>query len=146
MLSELRKRSRQLLRHRFIRFLLAGGLAAICNFGSRFLYSVFVDFGTAVVLAFITGLCVGYLLNKRYVFTTSTNSRMHEMSWFLVINLFALLQTWGLSVYLAELLPAYGFPQNPAGKMWAEAIAHMAGILLPVFTSYIGHRYLTFRE
>ena len=36
-----------LLGNRFSRFLLAGGLAALCNFGSRFLYNLFVDFSTA---------------------------------------------------------------------------------------------------
>jgi putative flippase GtrA len=138
--------SQQLIDQRFVRFLLAGGLAALCNFGSRFLYSIFVDFSTAVVLAFITGLTAGYLLNKRYVFTTSTNSRAHELSWFLFINLLALVQTWGLSVYLAQLLPEIIFTHSASGGEWAEAIAHLAGILLPVFTSYLGHRYLTFRE
>ena len=146
MLKGLGELSQKLLGHRFVRFLLAGGLAALCNFGSRFLYSIFVDFGTAVVLAFITGLTAGYLLNKRYVFTTSANSRAHELSWFLFINLLALVQTWGLSVYLAQLLPKVIFTHTASGGEWAEATAHLAGILLPVFTSYVGHRYLTFRE
>ena len=140
------ERSQKVLDHRFVRFLLAGGLAALCNFGSRFLYSIFVEFSTAVVLAFITGLIAGYLLNKRYVFTTSANSRAHELSWFLFINLLALVQTWGLSIYLAQLLPKVIFIQTASGSEWTEAIAHLAGIILPVFTSYIGHRYLTFRE
>jgi putative flippase GtrA len=132
-----------LLKSRFIRFLLAGGLAAMCNFGSRFLYSVFVDFSLAVVLAFITGLSVGYLLNKYYVFTTSGNTPAKEMLWFLGINLLALAQTWGLSVYLVAWLPGHIFAQD---STWIEAIAHGSGVLLPVFTSYIGHRYITFRE
>ena len=134
-----------LLGNRFIRFLFAGGLAAIINFGSRFLYSLFVDFSVAVVLAFLSGLTAGYLLNKRYVFTESKNTRVYEVSWFVVINLLALVQTWGLSVYLAQWLPGH-LPRMSGGKELAEAMAHGAGILLPVFTSYIGHKYLTFRE
>ena len=118
----------------------------MCNFGSRFLYSTFLEFGTAVVLAFVTGLTVGYFLNKRFVFTRSKNSVPKEMMWFLLINLFALAQTWGLSVYLAQYLSENltAYTANP--RYWAEAVAHGAGILLPVFTSYVGHRYLTFRE
>ncbi|MEH6570046.1 MAG: GtrA family protein [Halioglobus sp.] len=143
MLKAARGFSQRLLKSRFIRFLLAGGLAAMCNFGSRFLYSLFVDFSLAVVLAFITGLSVGYLLNKHYVFTTSGNTAAKEMLWFLGINLFALAQTWGLSVYLVTWLPGHIFaPQST----WIEAVAHGLGVLLPVFTSYLGHRYLTFRE
>jgi putative flippase GtrA len=136
----------ELLNYRIVRFLLAGGMAAACNFGSRFFYSIFVDFSTAVVLAFLTGLTVGYLLTKFLVFTTSGNSVVHEMAWFVAINLLALAQTWGLSVYLAQLLPQYAFFQGASGPQWSHAIAHGAGVILPVFTSYVGHRYLTFRE
>jgi putative flippase GtrA len=126
--------------------LLAGGLAALLNFGSRFFYNLFVDFSTAVVLAFITGLTAGYVLNKLYVFTSSGNSMVQEIGWFVAVNLFALAQTWGLSVYLAQVLPDY-MPGEASGRReLAEAIAHGAGVLLPVFTSYIGHKYLTFRE
>ena len=137
---------RDLLNNTVVRFLLAGGLAAACNFGSRFFYSLFVDFSTAVILAFMTGLTMGFLLNKRYVFTSSRNSIGSQIIWFLFVNLLALAQTWGLSVYLAQSLPRYLFEGNVSGVEWAEAIAHGAGVLLPVFTSYIGHRYLTFRE
>ena len=129
-----------------MRFLVAGGLAAVVNFGSRFFYNLFVDFSAAVVLAFITGLTTGYLLNKRYVFTTSGNSVVQEVSWFVIINFLALAQTWGLSVYLVKLLPEYIATDTPGGSAMVAAIAHAAGILLPVFTSYIGHKYLTFRE
>jgi putative flippase GtrA len=131
---------------RFIRFLLAGGLAALLNFGSRFFYNLFVDFSTAVVLAFFTGLTTGYILNKLYVFTSSGNSMVQEIGWFVFVNLIALAQTWGLSVYLVQVLPGYMPVAGAAGTELAEAIAHGAGVLLPVFTSYIGHKYLTFRE
>ena len=131
---------------RFLRFLLAGGFAALINFGSRFFYNLFVDFSVAVVLAFLSGLTVGYLLNKRYVFGASGNSVAQEMVWFVLINLLALAQTWGLSVYLVQLLPEYIAVDSPGGGELIEALAHGAGVILPVFTSYIGHKYLTFRE
>ncbi len=136
----------KLLNQRFVRFLVAGGLAALCNFGSRFFYSQWVSFSIAVVLAFITGLTIGYLLNKFFVFTTSGNSTSTEIVWFVVINLLALVQTWGVSVYLAGMLTTGEESAVSSNREWSEAIAHFTGVLLPVFTSYIGHRYLTFRE
>ncbi len=138
--------ARKLARVRFARFIFAGGVAAICNFGSRFIYSLFLDFGVAVVVAYITGMVVSYALNKRYVFTQSKNSVHHEMTWFVLVNLFAVLQTWALSVYLAGVLPPYMPLAGEQGVVLAEAMAHIAGIMLPVFTSYLGHKYLTFRE
>ena len=136
----------KLLDNRMVRFLLAGGLAALVNFGSRFIYSLFVSFSKAVLMAFITGLTTGFLLNKIYVFTTSKNTITQEMSWFVFINILALMQTWGLSVYLSHVLPGMLPFSGESGKQLTYAIAHGAGILLPVFTSYVGHKYLTFRE
>ena len=145
-MSNPRNSAASLLDSRFNRFLLAGGLAALLNFGSRFFFNLFFDFSTAVVLAFIIGLTTGYALNKRYVFTSSGNSVPVEIGWFVGVNLFALAQTWGLSVYLAQVLPGYLPIAGAGGRELAEAIAHGAGVLLPVFTSYVGHKYLTFRE
>jgi putative flippase GtrA len=135
-----------LLENRVVRFLLAGGLAALVNFGSRFFFNIFVDFSTAVVLAFFTGLTTAFVLNKLYVFTTSRNTIAQEMGWFVFINLLALLQTWGLSVYLANILPGILSVSGEGGDALVHAIAHGTGVLLPVVTSYIGHKYLTFRE
>ncbi|NND66472.1 MAG: GtrA family protein [Halioglobus sp.] len=138
--------SRKIAEARFTRFVFAGGVAAICNFGSRFIYSLFVDFGVAVVLAYITGMAVAYALNKLFVFTKSNNTVHHEVTWFVLVNLFAVLQTWALSVYLAGVLPPYMPLDGEQGVALAEAVAHIAGIMLPVFTSYLGHKYITFRE
>ena len=85
-------------------------------------------------------------MNKKYVFLSSRNSIAQEMGWFMVSNLFALAETWGLSVYLANLLPDYMPDYGSHGRELAAAVAHGLGVLLPVFTSYIGHKYLTFRE
>jgi len=50
------------------------------------------------------------------------------------------LQTLIISVVLARwLLPALGVVQR------VEAIAHLIGVMVPVVTSYVGHRIATFR-
>ena len=59
---------------------------------------------------------------------------------FTIVNLFALLQVWLLSVGLANwLFPKLGFTWH------AELIAHTIGVLSPVVTSYYGHKLFTFR-
>jgi putative flippase GtrA len=136
----------KLVGNQFLRFVLAGGLAAIVNFGSRFVYSVMVDFRIAVVLAFFTGLGTAYLLTKRYVFIASRNPVAHELGWFFVVNMFGLAQTWGLSVYLAEYFLQGRINPSTYSQATIQAASHFVGILLPIFTSFIGHKYLTFRE
>ena len=129
-----------LLNRQFPRFLAAGGLAALANFSSRFLFSLFMPFESAVLLAFLVGLASGFLLSRWYVFAESANALHIQVGYYLLVNLLALAQTWLLSVYGARWLA----PQ--LGLELAQALAHLAGIMLPVFSSYFGHRYFTFRE
>lgn len=124
----------------FLIFLLAGGLAALLNWGSRFLFSTWMDFELAVVLAFFVGLAAGFVLMRRFVFERRDRAVMPQVSKYVLINAFALLQTLIVSVGLARwVFPAIGFAAG------AEGVAHLAGVLVPVVTSYFGHKYLTFR-
>ena len=49
-------------RERFLRFLLSGGVAAAVNWLSRILFSQWLDYGTAVTLAFFCGMRTGFVL------------------------------------------------------------------------------------
>lgn len=122
-------------------FLLAGGFAACVNFGSRFIYSEVLSFGNAVLLAYITGMLTAFVLNKHFVFKESQHSISKEFVYFTLVNIIAGIQTYAISVGLAHyLFPLLNFVFQP------EAIAHAIGVTFPVFTSYIGHKYLSFRR
>jgi putative flippase GtrA len=123
-----------------IRFLAAGGAAALLNFSSRLLFSEFMSFGSAVFCAFWVGLATAFVLSRRWVFGPSGRGVAREAGWFLAVNLAALLQTWVLSLWLAGLFSPH------IGVKHAEAVAHFAGIMIPVLSSWFGHRYLTFRR
>ncbi len=63
-----------------------------------------------------------------------------QVGWYVIVNLFALLQTLAISVVLARwVLPSIGIVNG------GEALAHLVGVLVPVVTSYFGHKLLTFR-
>ncbi len=129
-----------LLNWQFGRFLVAGGIAAAANFGSRFLFSRWMSFEWAVLCAFVVGLSVGLTLMRTYVFAATGKSLPRQVSWFVGVNLLAVAQTFFISVALAKwVLPALGV------RTYAEAIGHLVGILTPVITSYFGHRLITFR-
>ncbi len=124
----------------FTLFVVTGGIAAAANFGSRILYNRWVDFSTAVILAYITGMIVAFLLAKAFVFKESTQSTNMSVMYFIIVNMFAVLQTWLISMGLAlYLLPALGI------KMYVHELAHAAGVVAPVFTSYLGHKHFSFR-
>ena len=121
-------------------FVLVGGIAAAANFGSRFLFSAFVGFDAAVVLAFFVGLTTAFVLNRAFVFVGERGTSWHtEAVRFTVVNLFGLALTLGVSLLALRLLhPATGDARV------AEAIAHFAGIAATVVGSYFAHKFWTF--
>ena len=124
----------------FPRFLVAGGIAALANMGSRWLFDLALPYVPSIVLAYLVGMTTAFLLNRRYVFTASGNGLGRQVWWFCVVNAAALLQTLVVSQVLARwLLPWLGWQWH------AETVAHVVGVIVPVFTSYIGHKRLTFR-
>lgn len=125
----------------FIVFILTGGFAAAVNFSSRFFYNTFVDFPMAVTFAYLTGMVTAFVLAKLFVFQSSSHSTVKSAALFAMVNVFAFAQTWVVSMLLAyHLLPAMGIHE------FDKAIASAVGISIPVFTSFIAHKYITFRE
>jgi putative flippase GtrA len=123
-----------------IRYLLAGGTAAAANFGSRLVFSRWVNYEAAILLAFVVGLTVGFSLMRGYVFDAQHKPLAPQLGMFVAVNLLAVLQTLAVSLVLARwALPAIG-----AGA-YAESIGHLGGIAAPVVTSYFAHRFVTFR-
>jgi len=125
---------------RFGRFLLAGGIAAAANFGSRFLFSRVLPYEAAVVAAYLVGMATAFVLMRRYAFGPGQGSVRRQVLAFTLVNAAAVLQTVLISSLLARWwLPAVQFPLDH------QATAHAIGVGVPVLTSYLGHKYLTFR-
>ncbi len=124
----------------FIVFLLTGGFAAVVNFGSRIVYNQWLGFSTAVIVAYITGMITAFMLAKLFVFRTSSLSIQRSAFYFILVNIFAVMQTWIISMGLAYyILPWCGVVQLD------KEIAHGIGVIVPAFTSYLGHKYWSFR-
>lgn len=125
----------------FILFLVAGGAAAVVNFGSRIVLSLWMHFIPAIVIAYLIGMLTAFVLNRLFVFEGAINTLRNQATWFTLVNLAAVLQTLVISLLLADhLLPAMGV------RAHAETIAHGIGVLVPVATSYLGHKHLSFRK
>ena len=124
----------------FMRFLVAGGMAAGANFGSRFVFSNFFSYGVAVFFAYLVGMLVAFLLMRGHVFNASQGPLALQVAKFVGVNLVAVLQTLAISLLLARwVLPSVGIREH------AEVIGHLVSVLVPVVTSYFGHKFLTFR-
>jgi putative flippase GtrA len=125
---------------RVFRFLVTGGVAAADNVGCRFVFSHWISYSAAIVLAWVVGVCSGFLLTWLFVFPGSRHSAVKSATIFVIVNLFALLQTWVATLTFAYyLLPALGIDWH------AHDIAHLVGVGIPVFTSYFAHKTWSFR-
>ena len=121
-------------------FLIAGGIAACVNFFSRIALNWWMPYAAAIVAAYILGMITAFLINRAFVFTEANNKLHHQVLRFTAINIAAVLQTLAISLLLAKGL----FPR--AGFYWhSETLAHAIGIIVPVVTSYLGHKHWTFR-
>lgn len=124
----------------FLIFLLTGGLAAAVNFGSRILYNQWMSFSAAIVVAYITGMITAFVLARLFVFKGSGRTLHQSALYFVLVNLVAVLQTWIISLLLAHhLLPILGI------RHFVPEISHAVGVIVPVFTSYLGHKHLSFK-
>ncbi|HRD70837.1 MAG TPA: GtrA family protein [Legionella sp.] len=125
----------------FLLFLMTGGTSVLVNFASRILYNYKFDFSTSIILAYITGMVSAYILGKCFVFKHSQQTFSRSLIYFVLVNLVGLLQTWGISLLLAYyILPRENIVDYPL------AIAHAIGLIFPVFTTFLGHKYFTFRS
>ncbi|CAK6696926.1 GtrA family protein [Synechococcus sp. CBW1107] len=128
-------------RRQFLLFLLTGGLAALVNVISRIGFSQVLSFELAVLAAYGVGMVTAYLLARRFVFLNSRQSVRRSFAAFALVNLAAVLQTWLVSMGLRSwLLPLLG-----VGAL-LDLIAHSCGVVVPVITSFFGHKHVSFRD
>jgi len=124
----------------FILFLITGGTAAVVNFGSRIIYNQWVSFSTAIIFSYITGMITAYVLARIFVFKESQQAVHRSLLFFILVNVVAIFQTWGISL----ILLFYVFPAMKISS-FSKEYAHAIGVLVPVFTSYIGHKRWSFK-
>jgi len=126
-------------RIRFLLFLLVGGTAAGVNIASRIVLNFLMPYEVAIIVAYLCGMTTAYLLNKAFVFKRSGRRASSEYVRFALVNLAAATQVWAVSVGLARFVfPLVGFAWH------AETVAHVIGVMVPAYTSYLGHKYFSF--
>jgi putative flippase GtrA len=139
MMSFTRVRSLYLSRQ-FGRFLVAGGLAAIVNWLSRFAFNVVMSYAAAIVAAFAVGMAVAFVLNKRFVFPYSRRPVAAEMSFFVLFNLAAFPVVWAIAYLLGERLLPDLLP-----RQLALALGHGCAVAVPALVNFVLHKFITFR-
>lgn len=126
---------------KFVRFLLAAGASVPFNIASRILFSYVMPFELAVVLAHGVGMLVAYVLTRTFVFQSTRNSRLGELSRFALVNVVSA----GLTLVVAAALLRLVFPMVRYNHS-PELTAHVVGLAVSSALSFVGHRRFSFRE
>lgn len=131
---------REFIQPQFIRFLVVGGTAATVNFFSRILLGFLMPYAASIVVAYGFGMATAYLLSKFFVFEKPAHGYRKQIAYFVTVNLLAVVQTLCISLLFAHwILPAVGIVDS---RFW---LGNLIGLIVPAFTSYLGHKYFSFR-
>ena len=86
-------------------------------------------------------MVTAFVLAKLFVFKASQQSMQRSAVFFALVNVVAIAQTWAISMLLLYVVfPAWGF------SFYAAECAHAVGVVVPVFTSYLGHKRWSFKD
>lgn len=134
---------------RVLRFLLVGTLAAAVNWLARIALSAAfapaLSFEVAVLIAYAIGMTSGFLLYRAYVFPDAGLPMAVQLRRFIAVNLVSAAEVWLIAVLLLRVVvPAVGIGTEYTAI--AEALAHGIAIAVGAATSYVGHKFLTFKS
>ncbi len=122
----------------FLLFLFVGSTAAALHWLARFLLSIFLPFPLAVAFAYFVGITVAFILNRRYVFPSSSKPVHKQAREFVIINLIFFPVVLSASIFIRE-----GLIQNGV-ILYVDGIAHGLAITIPVFMTFLVYKFITF--
>lgn len=124
---------------RFAKFLATGGLAAGANVALRWLFSTTLVYEAAVTLAYLIAMTLAFVLSRLFVFERTETQISLQFLRFALVNLVS------LAVVLTVSVGLYRFVFPWVGMTWqAATVAHLIGVLSPVFVAYFLHKGYTF--
>lgn len=125
----------------FLKFTFVGGVAAAVNFISRIFIHKISNFNTAIISAYLIAMITSFFLMKAFVFSKTKNSFLKSGTYFVLVNMVGIFLCWFVSIVFAYyILPQFNFDK------YRFEVAHALGIMAPTFTSFLGHKYLSFRD
>lgn len=132
---------REFFSREFLRFFFSALGAAAVNFFARMLLDPYIGYYKAIILAYLIGTVVAFFLYQHEVFGKGDKPLWQEIGLFGFVTMAAIMQTLIVSIVLADhVLPAINWQWH----RYDDDIAHFIGMGVPMFSSFLGHKYLTF--
>ncbi len=122
----------------FLKFLFVGASAALVNWVSRIIFSFWMSFSLAISAAYLTGMAFAFLLNKKFVFPSSSMPIQRQIRNFTLTNLVTFPLVWLMSIQIRNFLQGLGM------SAYYEELAHMLALSIPTVTSFLIYKFLAF--
>jgi len=121
--------------HKFLRFCIVGGISTVVNYGIfYFLYiQVGINYVASSVAGYVSGLLVGYLLNKYWTFTDHVKKGHQYFFGYLAVYTVSLIASQAALICLVE------------GKLAGPLIANCFAIGLSTITNFVGLNTFVFK-
>lgn len=125
-----------------VRYILAGGFAALVAWLVRFPLSIVMPFSAAVAAATAIGMVIGFFSYKHLVFPRSERPVVDQIRDFIVVNLASMAVVTGVATLFAEaVLPQFGMLTHIE-----QGLAHAIGVAAGAVSNYFGHKSISFRR
>jgi putative flippase GtrA len=125
--------------HEGARFLVAGSAASAVNWLVRLAVSFVVSFPVALVIGAISGMALGFVVYRTWVFPQSARRMHHQAAIFLLVNAVTAAFVITAALLIVHAIEGVAFPLRVK-----ESFAHAVAIGLGAIISFIGHRQFTF--
>lgn len=135
-------------------FLICSGTAALVNIATgQILYGLLGlsegwQYSFSVSVAFLMGMVVSFILNRRYTFKPSGRKISLEGTDFLLVSIGGLLLTTGLAqlLYFKADIASVGIIGMLPFSVTPETLAHVAAVGCTAVYSFTAHKYISFRR
>ncbi|MCY1437121.1 hypothetical protein D9M71_532700 [compost metagenome] len=97
-----------------------------------------MNYAWAVSAAYAVGLLCAFLLNRRFIFPTSTKPVAAQAKEFILVNLAFFPVVWGTALGIRHLLMQAGFSSI------ADGLAHALSLAIPSLATFLIYKFSTF--
>jgi putative flippase GtrA len=126
----------------FVRFVFSGAVAAFANIAITWLVRFYLPFEAALIAGITGALIISFVLSNSFAFGSSSwKGTGGEAMRFLAVYLSSSAIYWGVAVLTEHLLRFHGWEAH-----WTEIGGIIVAAGTMTLTSYLGHRFITYRS
>lgn len=129
---------RHFLTRQFLTFIGVGVTAALANWCTRYALSQELNYSLSVLLAYLVGISVAFLLNRRFVFPGSPRPIAAQAREFLLINVAFMPVVWVSALGFRYVL------RHMELESIADGLAHALSLAVPAFGTFLLYKFFTF--